>query len=297
VGETGTQIVVAGQGYSAAIDRASGELVSYQVDGTELIASPLRPDFWRAPTDNDRGRAMSDSQGVWRAAHEDNIVESVRLENLPKRRAVAVTTSLSLPKVKAGWETTYTICGDGSIVVAARFTPHDTQLPKIPRLGMQLTMPAGFDRIAWFGPGPQETYCDRKDARIGLYRGTVREQFFRDYSEPGESGNKVDVRWLALTNSQGQGLLAVGMPLLSVNAIPYTTDDLQSAEHPYELPRRDITVLNLDLRQQGVGGDDSWGAWPHKEYLIPVEAYNYRFRLLPLRGNNDPGRLARAAAK
>ena len=238
---------------------------------------------------------MAGSQGVWRAAHQGAKVQTVRVEKRPDLPAVSLTTSISLPKVKADWETTYTIHGDGGMVVAARFSPQDTQLPKIPRLGMQLTMPAGFDRVAWLGPGPQETYCDRQDAPVGLYRGTVREQFCWDYSEPGESGNKVDVRWLALTNEHGQGLLAVGLPLLSANALPYTTDDLQSAEHPYELPQRDVTVLNLDLRQQGVGGDDSWGAWPHDEFLIPVKEYSYRFRLLPLRKNDDPGRLARSA--
>jgi beta-galactosidase len=83
-------------------------------------------------------------------------------------------------------------------------------------------------------------------------------------------------------NRKGIGLLAVGQPLLSVNALHYTTDDLQAAEHPYQLPKRDITVLNLDLMQQGVGGDNSWGAWPHKEYLIPCRQYTYRFCLRPI---------------
>ena len=173
-----------------------------------------------------------------------------------------------LPNVEATWETYYTVYGSGDIVVSARFKPGKTDLPKLPRLGMQMTLPAGFDRITWLGPGPQETYCDRKDARVGVYRGTVAEQFFADYTEPGESGNKVDVRWVALTNQKGVGLLAVGQPLLSVNALHHTTDDLQGAEHPFEMPRRDVTVLNLDWMQQGVGGDNSWGAWPH-ELLSP----------------------------
>ncbi|MEI9866114.1 MAG: hypothetical protein WDN00_16485 [Limisphaerales bacterium] len=112
--------------------------------------------------------------------------------------------------------------------------------------------------------------------------------------KPSESGNKVDVRWMALTNHAGAGVLAVGLPLLSVNASHHTTDDLQNAKHPFQLPARETVTLNLDWQQQGVGGDTSWGAWPHNEYLIPCAEYNYRFRLQPLVSGDDPGVMARA---
>jgi beta-galactosidase len=165
-------------------------------------------------------------------------------------------------------------------VVDARFKPGKTDLPKLPRLGMQMTLPAGFDRITWMGPGPQETYCDRADAKVGLYKGTVQGQYFWDYTEPGESGNKVDVRWAAISNGR-VGLLAMGQPLLSLNALHQTTDDLEAVEHPFEMPHRKVTVLNLDWMQQGAGGDDSWGAWPHEQYLIPCREQGYRFSLRP----------------
>jgi len=104
------------------------------------------------------------------------------------------------------------------------------------------------------------------------------------------------VRWIALTGDRGVGLLAVGMPRLSANALHYTTDDLQGVKHPWELKRSDFVTLNLDLQQMGVGGDDSWGAWPHKEYLIPCEPASYRFRLRPFApGKEDPKLLARQA--
>jgi beta-galactosidase len=158
---------------------------------------------------------------------------------------------------------------------------------------MQMTLPLGFERITWLGPGPQETYSDRKDAKLGVYNGTVDEQFYADYTEPGESGNKVDARWLALRNNSGAGLLAVGQPMLSANALHYATEDLNSAAHAFELPRREFITLNLDLKQQGVGGDNSWGMWPHKEFLIPCQAYSYSFRLRPLKPGDDPEKLAR----
>jgi beta-galactosidase len=106
----------------------------------------------------------------------------------------------------------------------------------------------------------------------------------------------VDVRWVALTNGKGVGLLAVGLPLLSVNALHHSTDDLQSAKHPWELPRRDAVTLNLDLKQMGVGGDNSWGAWPHEEFLIPCKPYSYSFRLRAFDpADGAPADLARAA--
>ncbi|MEP0844470.1 MAG: hypothetical protein HRF43_17355, partial [Phycisphaerae bacterium] len=138
-----------------------------------------------------------------------------------------------------------------------------------------------------FGPGPQETYSDRKDARVGRYAGAIADQFCAQYSEPGETGNKVDVRWAALTGRAGRGLLVVGLPLLSLNALPCTTDDLQAAKHPFQVPRRETTTLNIDLGQRGVGGDDSWGALPHEEYRIRPVRQGYRFRLRPFDANRD----------
>jgi beta-galactosidase len=275
------QATVSGKDFTAAFDKRAGTLSSLKFKGTPLIESPPRPDFWRAPTDNDRGRDMAKSQGIWRKAHEGAEVKGFRAEE--KDSTVIVRISSRLPKVEAYWNTTYIIYPTGDIAVDSEFSPGKADLPKLPRLGTQLVMPAGFERISWLGPGPQETYCDRKDARIGLYSRTVSEQFFYDYVEPGESGNKVDVRWVALANAKGVGLLAVGQPLLSVNALHHTTDDLEAAEHPFELPKRDIVVVNLDCRQQGLGGDDSWGAWPHEQFLIPCQAQRYSFRLRPFR--------------
>jgi beta-galactosidase len=290
------EIIVLGKDFAALFDKKAGTLASLRSKDVELIETPLRPDFWRAPSDNDRGRDMAKSQGIWRDAHVGARLQEVTVTEAPGSRVVTLQFTHVLAKVDATWSTTYTVHGSGDIIVAARFKPGRAGLPKIPRLGMQMQLPEAFDRIAWMGPGPQETYCDRKDAKVGVYRGLVSEQFYRDYSEPGESGNKVDVRWVAVTNKKGAGLLAAGLPLLSVNALRHTADDLQNAKHPHQLPERDFTVLNLDLKQQGVGGDDSWGAWPHDPFLIPVQEHGYRFRLRPLRSSDDPAQLARALA-
>ena len=312
--QTDSQAVIRGSDFVATFDKKAGTLASWKANGVELIESPLRPDFWRAPIDNERGRLMhldhikdaqvleSDNykhlknlpktQGVWREAHKDAILESLEVKVVADQ-CIEVIARHTLPSVQAGWQTTYSVFGNGEIAVAAQFDAKANDLPSIPRLGMQMVMPAGFDRIEWFGPGEYETYCDRKDAKFGRYAGLVRDQLCKLYVEPGESGNKVEVRWMTLTNQQGAGLLAVGEPLMSVNALHHTTDDLQNAKHPYQLPQRDFTVVNLDWMSQGVGGDNSWGAWPHKPYLIPVESKGYSFRLMPISAKDDPAKLAR----
>ncbi len=283
---------VSGKDFAITFDEASGGIKSWRYLGQELIQSPLRPDFWRAMTDNDRSRTKpADSQTFWRYAGKAGVNEGFSGEK--KDGYFEVKATCSLPAAAdSSWETIYRIYGSGDVVVTATFEPSRTNLVRMPRVGMQMELPKGFERITWLGPGPQETYCDRKDAPVGVYSGSVDDQFFADYSEPGETGNKTDVRWIALQNHRGIGLLAVGMPLLSANALHYTAEDLGAGKHPFEVPRRDFISLNLDLKQQGVGGD-SWDPWPHNEFLIPVKDYTYSFRLRPFGRGEDPRKLAR----
>ena len=292
--ESGTTITLSGQDFEVVFDKQAGALTSWRFRGGQLVRSSLRPDFWRAQIDNDRGRDMLRSQGVWRDAREGAEVRSVTVQDQPQSHAVAVKVMLALPKVDAAWETDYTVYGTGDVLVQAHFSPNKTDLPKLVRLGMQMTMPAGFERLTWLGPGPQETYYDRKDAKFGLYTGRVEDQFYADYTKPGETGNKVDLRWLALSNGK-IGLLAIpeGNGLLSANALHYGTADLNAGKHAFQLPHRDYVTLNLDLKQQGVGGDNSWGAWPHEPFLIPCQEYTYSFRLRPFAAGQDFARLAR----
>lgn len=291
---TGHSLTLAGKDFSVRFDQRTGLLDSIRWRNLELIESPLRPDFWRAPTDNDRGRNMANAQGVWRTAHTD--AQLVGFDQVARAdgRAVTITTRHELPTVGARWDTRYVVLGNGEIQVTASFKPGRTNLPPLPKLGMQVTLNPIFERISWLGPGPQETYCDRKDARVGQYEGAIRDQLFWDYSKPGESGNKVDVRWAALRGKRGVTLLAIGDPLLSVNALHYHTADLEGPAHPFELPWRELTTLNLDLQQMGVGGDDSWGAAPHPQYMIPAQDFTYSFRLRPISSRDDPAKVARA---
>jgi len=278
IGGDGKEIVITAAGSRWTVARDTGLLTSWRHGGVELLAAPPRPHFWRAPIDNDRGNGMPGKLGVWRDAGARWRARSVEIDRGDARRIV-VAAAGELPSVGSKLTLTYAFHASGELGVGVRFEPGERALPEMPRFGMQLAVAGTLDQIAWFGPGPHETYCDRRDARVGRYAGAVRDQFFADYAEPGECGNKVDVRWAALTGDVPVGLLAVGLPRLSVNASPFTTADLEGPAHPFELELRDFVTLNLDLMQMGVGGDDSWGAWPHAEYRIPATAREYAFVL------------------
>jgi beta-galactosidase len=280
------QVTVTGDGFAYGFDPATGLLTSIQLNGAEMLAGPLRPDFWRAPNDNDRGSDMMKRLGIWRDAHRFLAVRSFRNET-PAKGVVRLVLQADLASVRSRYDVTYTVYGTGDLVVEASLDPGDEKLPDLPRFGMQATLVPGFERLTWYGPGPQETYVDRRDLPVGVYRTTVTDNSFR-YSQPQETGNKVEVRWAALTNAAGLGLLAVGQPRLAINALHHSAEDLDQAGHHHQMPARPEVYLNLDLKQMGLGGDDSWGALPHPEFRLPASSpYSYRFRLRPFSTATD----------
>jgi beta-galactosidase len=290
--------VMTGEGFQIRFDQASGMLASFEYRGTELVRAGLEPNFWRAPTDNDFGNEMQMRHRIWREAGLNRTVESVSARQVSEQ-AAEVAVEAVIPAGDARYHTTYTVYGSGDVIVHNRFAPGDTALPELPRFGMTMTLPARFDMIGWYGRGPHESYWDRKtSAAVGSYSGTVMEQYF-PYIRPQENGNKTDVRWVALWDSAGVGLLAVGMPLLSVSAHHFTIDDFDEGtekrnRHTYHLKRRDLTTLNLDWKQMGVGGDTSWGARTHPEYMLPVQEYEYALRLRPFTlGEESPMTLSK----
>ena len=306
--DTAGRITVRGAGFAAGFDRATGLLVSLTTGTTELLELPLGPHFWRAPVDNDRGNRMAGpaekkNQFVltaWRNAHASWRPASVTVAQ-PAPGRVVVTATGAIADFGAPYRLQWTVLGSGDVLVESTLSAGAKPLVELPRFGMQATLRAGFDRLAWYGKGPQETYWDRQDARVGLYRGQVRDQYF-DYIKPQETGNKEGVRWLALTDARGRGLLAVGAPLLSANALHYTTDDLFCATHKehhyrYLMPERKTVTLNLDLHQRGLGGDNSWGEFPHREFRLTQQPFAYRYRLHVLAAGEDPVSLAKRAVE
>ncbi|MHC4266176.1 MAG: beta-galactosidase, LacZ type [Planctomycetota bacterium] len=304
--ESEERVTVTGKDFLVAIGKKSGVIESFKISGEErtvsvirggeteqsdrivykeLMMSPLVPNFWRAPIDNDRGNRMPKMLAVWKEAGRKREITNIETTQLSEQ-AVKIEVEMALVTVDSEYSATYTIFGNGDIVVEVNFIP-GKELPDLPRFGMQMQMSRSYNQMSWYGRGPHESYCDRKtSAAVGVYSGTVSEQTHL-YVRPQENGNKIDVRWATLTNTEGKGLLIVGEPLLNVSAWDYTMEALEKAEHIHELPRGKTVTLNIDYQQMGVGGDDSWGARTHEEFRLPAMKYSYSFRLKALTGEEE----------
>ncbi len=280
-----TTVTVTGKGFAVTVDKKTGVITSFKAKGAQLITSGPVPNFWRAPTDNDRGNGQHTRNQTWRDAGTRRKVTGVAVRAL-RDRAVEIKVSGTLPTTtESTYTTTYTVFGNGEIKVDNTLHPGAASLPYIPEVGTLLFLPGRLEHLRYYGRGPEENHWDRNNATdVGLYSGTVSGQW-TPYLRPQESGNKTDVRWIALTGRDGTGLLVSGEPLVEVNASHFTPEDLSvGVRHDYQLTPREEVVLRVSHRQMGVGGDDSWGAHTHDEYkLFANRDYSYTYRLRPLR--------------
>ncbi|MFI2433164.1 glycoside hydrolase family 2 TIM barrel-domain containing protein [Streptomyces sp. NPDC018693] len=292
-----TAVTVTGDDFSVTVDKRSGVITSYEAGGVPLIVSGPEPNFWRAPTDNDRGNGQHTRNRTWRDAGRNRTVTGVRVRALGDR-AVEITVDGILPTAptSSAYSTMYTVFGNAEIKVDNTLRPGAASLPYLPEVGTLLHLPARLERLHYYGRGPEENHWDRNNGTdVGLYSGTVTGQW-TPYARPQENGNKTDVRWVALTDRDGVGLLATGEPLLEVNASHFTPEDLSvGARHDYQLTPREEVVLRLAHHQMGVGGDNSWGAHTHNEYkLFADRDFAYTYRLRPL---TDVSRATAAARR
>ncbi len=268
------------------IDKWSGLLSSYKVDGQNLLNGGPEPDFWRAPTDNDYGNGMPSRLNIWRAAGNNRSVKSVDVTK--EEGKVIVTSNLWLNDVTSDYTIVYTIYADGKTKVEAKWVAGRDGLPEIPRFGMQMRLGNDFDQFNYYGRGPWENYSDRNTASfLGIYSSPVADQQV-DYIRPQENGNKTDVRWLTLTNKNGVGIKIEGMQPLSVKVAHNPSEDIDAGltkkqMHPSDVTPRHQVYLNVDLKQRGLGGDDSWGRYPHQQYLLLEKTYSYGFIISPVK--------------
>ena len=298
--ETPTDVLVSGGDFTLRFDRASGLLASLELGGRELLHSGPAPNFWRAPTDNDYGNGFPVRSGVWRFAGRPPArhLDSMSVDRSPAGLRVSVTSHFSLRAIDARYTLLHEIHRDGTVAVSAQLSRVDEDLPEMPRFGTILTLPGDLDQAEWYGRGPHENYWDRRTGTaVGRYTAPVSE-LAHPYVRPQETGTRTDTRWLALTDGSGTGLLVTGLPTVSFAALPYTLEDLDAGErkaqrHWAELVPRDEVTLHVDHRQQGVGGDDSWGAVPHHEYTLWPRDTSFRYLLRPLRPGDDPAQVAR----
>ena len=292
----GGGIRLTGPQFSITFDRKTVGMSSFLYKNKEMIAKGLQANFWRVPTDNDEGGGAVGYAARWRAAGLDSLRRvggDLRVE--PVSPSVArVHTQTTYVGKKGGnlvVKTSYTVFASGDVVVKNTVTASAT-LPPLAKVGMQMQLPASFQNVRWYGRGPFENYWDRKSAAsVGDFTSTVAEQHF-PYIMAQENGNHADVRWTAVSEASGFGLLAIAAPVLNFSVHDYSDADLLAAKKTQELPTDQLITLNLDHQLMGLGGDDSWTPRTHAEYLLSAKEYSYSFRLRPFDNLADLNALA-----
>ena len=279
-------IGVKGNDFSMIFSKVGMGLVSYVYAGREMINYVPRPNFWRAPTNNDEGNMYSQRYAQWKIASmyvntrlkerfEDAAPSVEELEN-----TIKVTYKYKLPTTPASECTvSYEVFGDGTVETKLYYDPVRA-LGDMPEFGMIFKLSADYDNVKWYGLGPMETYVDRLEgAKLSVFSNKVADNMAK-YLVPQECGNKCGVRYLAVTDAKGRGMEFTGDEL-SVNVLPYTPHELENATHEYELPPVHYSVIRIAKQQMGVAGDDSWGAKTLPCYLIdvakPIE-FTFRFK-------------------
>jgi len=276
------ELAISGDGFSIRFNKQTGDLVSYQFAGEELIKSSLVPNYWRAMTDNDRGNKLDVRSATWREAGMNRKLENFQVEETNEE--IAVRVKYSLPTAtESSTEIRYIVKNNGEIIVESTLTP-GSDLPEIPEVGLLFTMDQSFENLKWYGKGPNENYIDKeKGAKVGLYKGKAAEQYV-PYLKPQECGNKTEVRWATVTNEQGVGLKISGFPTVELNVLPYTPFELEKASHSYKLPNSNQSVIRVNHKQMGIGGDDSWLQKTHPEFTLYADKpYTYAFSLIPIK--------------
>ncbi len=272
-----------------SFDKATGFIKEYNYRGTSLVDTAFytKPNFWRAPNDNDYGANTPQKLQIWKEATAKQVLLSFT-ENI-KDGLASIKAVYKLSAAHSTLEIQYTFNASGKILVEQRIMVNKDSIGKLavlPRFGMQWILPKGFDKVEYYGRGPQENYQDRNfSAHVGLYKQTVDEQYF-PYVVPQETGARTDIRWYQVVNSNGKGLRIHSDSLLSIGAIHFFDADLDNGpkrqqRHAADLVKRPQTQLNIDLKQMGVGGIDSWRSMPMTQYLLPYGDYTFSYMIEP----------------
>ena len=276
-------IGVRGAHFEVLFSVLNGGLVSYKYAGKEMIEAIPKPNFWRAPTDNDCGNLMGMRYGQWKLAsmylsHKDFRKGAYGPANMPEvevnEKSVKVSYTYIMPTTPTSeCKLSYEVFGDGRVKTTLVYDPVK-ELGDMPEFGVIFKFNADYDRVEWYGLGEAETYSDRKKgAKLGIYSNKVADNIAR-YMVPQECGAKEEVRWAKVIDRKGRGMLFEmdenNGPMM-FSALPYTPHEMENAMHPYELPEVHYTVVRVAKDQMGIGGDDSWGARTHEEYLLKTD--------------------------
>lgn len=272
---------VYGEQFSCMFSRKTGGLVSYRVWGREMIHTMPKPSFWRAPTDNDRGNRMPVRLAIWKTAglyaHAEGFEERISEDCV----TVTFRYGLAIPQ-ESECKVSYTVWGDGRLKVEQLFRG-ESGMPQMPEFSWMAGLNRELNQIEWYGCGKEDTYEDTQyHAKIGIFS-CMAEDGLAPYVIPQESGNKCGVRWMKVMDAEGRGLCITGDTLLQISAVPYNPHQIEAFTRQNRLPRCCETVLRISERKMGVGGDDSWGAPVHQEYLLQAdEQHRLSFTIEPV---------------
>ena len=279
-------LIVTGEDFRIEFNKENGLLCFYEADGLSYLkeGSVLKPNFWRAPTDNDFGANLQNLYRAW-------LNPELKLTSLDQRTEnglAIVEARYDIPAVKGQLALTYVINNRGAIQVTQQLkADKSAKVSDLFRFGMQLQMPRSFETLEYYGRGPVENYADRNhNTFLGRYRQSVDSQFY-PYVRPQETGNKTDLRWWRVLDIGGNGLEIRAEVPFSASALHYTIESLDEGtrkiqRHSNEIEQADLTNVLIDKVQMGLGCIDSWGALPLKQYRLPYQDYSFTFTLTPV---------------
>jgi len=273
--------VISASGRKYQFNFNQGQLLKVFLNNKEFINTPLIHNIWRAPTDNDRGGSNEKSfYDRWIKAGYNNLsrtVESVNYKTINEEKIqVSVEEKYSNQNSELNVNMIYNIFNNGDLHLEVE-TNINPILPVLPKIGLSTQIPSSFSNIEWYGRGPYESYPDRKlGSLIGKYNKTVDELYF-PYIKPQENGNRTDVRWISIGDSNGNGIIIFGENNYNFSAHRYSIENLTAATHTNEIKNENYINLNIDFKMMGVGGDDSWNPRTHKEFLIEPDKYKYSY--------------------
>ena len=270
------------------IDRSTGLISEYAYNGKSLLGEggTLKPNFWRAPTDNDMGAGLQKKFQAWKNPQMN--LKNIDVKKDKKTNSVTILTSFDMPEVQGQMDITYLVFANtGAVKVTEDFKATEgAKVSDMFRFGMLMQMPYTMEKSNYYGRGPIENYSDRKDCmRIGVYSDDADNQYF-PYIRPQESGTKSDIRWWKQTDATGMGLQVKSCTPFYASAIHFDTEELDDGDdkeqrHSFDLKKSKFTNLFLDSAHMGVGGENSWGAWPLEKYRVHYGNKTFTFTLIP----------------
>ena len=285
--EQGNLLTILAKNVRFVFDKTTGELKSYRLKGTELLHSPPHVNFWRAPTDNDYGNKLPIRSKAWKKASRERKLIHFDL-NRTSNSTILLKSTYSIGNINSETVVTYTINAEGEMQIDTHFDYKGAlRDAEMPRFGTNFNISKELENVSWYGRGPHENYVDRKSsAFIGIYGKKVADMDF-EYGRPQENGYRTDNRWVQFTDNQGEGIEIHGVPKISFSAHFNPIEDFDDGEakrqrHINDIIPRNFISLNIDYKQMGVGGDNSWGARTWKKYQLEPKDYKYSFIVKPI---------------